>query len=250
MWTSLCCFTACCKENECFWSDVDLVFDFDSPQRWSNQTEIHAHQCNSMHPHEFLDMLTQQCCYIDSVLTQILLPSQCCCSGCWSSAQSHVDWRPSHWRSHDLDKLLTVEAFWITPMFDFAQSCLPFLFVTGLTCDLHCNSIRFAFANKSLQRESNNIPTCLLQPRMSAWILKVTTEANTCKQHMIALNRCGQCTAGKDTYEGALTRQFIHCCSTLSSEELPQRCCDHSKSTCKWGRKGLQDCRCVHKFIQ
>ncbi len=163
MWTSLCCFTACCKENECFWSDVDLVFDFDSPQRWSNQTEIHAHQCNSVHPHDvFLDMLTQQCCYIDSVLTQILLPSQCCCSGCWSSAQSHVDWRPSHWRSHELDKLLTVEAFWITPMFDFAQSCLPFLFVTGLTRDLHCNSIlcicQHKLANKE-QQHSNVIAT-------------------------------------------------------------------------------------------
>ncbi len=144
----------------------------------------------------------------------------------------HVDWMPSHWITHKLDKLTTVEALWITPMFDVAQSCLPFLFITSFTRDLHCNSILCICQHKLANRDRQH-SNVTVTAKMSAWTLQVTTDANTCIQHMTALNRSSQCTAGRKKYEGALTRQSIHCCSALSSGDLSQWCPDHSKSTCK-----------------
>ncbi len=87
------------------------------------------------------------------------------------------------------------------------SSCVLFLLVI-------CTSTRsFAFVNTSLQtvpeRPHSNVT---LTAEVAAWTLQVTNNASTCKQHATALSRSSQCTAGKETYEDALTRQPIHSC--------------------------------------
>ncbi len=128
----------------------------------------------------------------------------------------HVDWMPSHWIIHKLDKLTTVEALWITPMFDVAQSCLPFLFITSLTSDLHCNSILCICQHKLANRDrqhSNMIVTANVLPVGKSMRAHLPGNLSTVAQHCPV----GICPNGVLTIASPHASEHAKDCKTASA---------------------------------